>query len=78
MALDTVTFRLETLKRAELDAIAATMDRDRTYVLKQAVEAYLDAHRWQTEHIKTGLEQANAGEFATDEEVSAAFDQWRG
>jgi len=28
---------------------------------------------WQAAHIKEGLRQAEAGKFATDKEVSAAF-----
>lgn len=77
MNRESVTFRLDTEKRAELDAVARAMDRDRSYVLNEAVEAYLDVHRWQAVHIREGLRQAAAGEFASDEEVEAAFDRWK-
>ena len=73
MAQQTISFRLETRKKSALDTIAAAMDRDRSYVLNQAIDAYLDVHRWQIEHIKRGLRQANAGKFATKAEVAAAF-----
>lgn len=77
MPRDSVTFRLDAAKRAELDAVAKAMDRDRSYVLSEAVDAYLDVHRWQVAHIHEGLRQADAGEFASDEEVAAAFDRWK-
>jgi predicted transcriptional regulator len=60
--------------RAVLDRLAAALDRDRSYLLNQAVKAYLDVHAWQIAHIEEGLRQAAAGEFVDDDEV-AAF--WR-
>src|SRR3972149_1803422 len=62
---ETVTFRLDAAKKAALDAIAAGMDRDRSYVLNQAVDAYLDVNRWQIEEIRKGLAEAEAGDLAT-------------
>ncbi|NET24183.1 hypothetical protein [Okeania sp. SIO1I7] len=37
----------------------------------------LQVQEWQVEHIKEGLRQADAGEFASDEEVAAALARWR-
>lgn len=76
MPRESVTFRLDAEKRAELDALAKALDRDRSYVINQAVGAYLEVHRWQLAHIREGIRQADAGEFASDEEVAAAFDRW--
>jgi predicted transcriptional regulator len=73
---ESVTFRLDAAKRQELDAVAQALDRDRSWVLAEAVEAYLDVHRWQVTQIREGLRQAEAGEFASDEEVAAAFGRW--
>jgi len=33
--------------------------------------------RRQVEHVKEGLRQAEAGEFATDAEIATAFARWR-
>jgi predicted transcriptional regulator len=46
-------------------------------ILNDAIDAYLQVQQWQLEHIKEGLRQADAGEFARDEEVAAAFARWR-
>ena len=73
----TITFRIDGDVKAALDAIAEGMDRDRSYVLNEAVAAYLDAHRWQIDHIKEGLHQAEAGEFATKAEIAAALGRGR-
>lgn len=74
---ETITFRIEAEKREALDAIAALMDRDHSYVLNEAISAYLEVNQWQIEHIKYGMRQADAGEFATEDEVTAAFEKWR-
>jgi len=73
----TITFRIDSDMKAALDALARAMDRDRSYVLNEAVAAYLDTHRWQVDHIQEGLRQAEAGEFATDAEIATAFARWR-
>ena len=77
MEKTTITFRLDVDKREALDAIAEVADRDRSYVLNEAIDAYLDAHQWQIEHIKKGLRQAQAGQFASDKEVARALARWR-
>ena len=77
MGKETVTFRMDSDKKDALDKIAAGLGRDRSYVLNQAIETYIETHRWQIPRIQEGLRQADAGEFATDEEVAAAFAKWR-
>jgi predicted transcriptional regulator len=77
MARDAITVRMDAEKRAALDALARATDRDRSYLINEAVDAYLAVHRWQIGHIEEGLRQAQAGEFATDEEVAAAYARWR-
>ena len=77
MDRETISFRLDAKKRKALDALAQAQDRDRTYVLNEAIDAYLDVHQWQIEHVNEGIRQADAGEFATDAEVAAAFSRWR-
>ena len=77
MEKQTITFRLESTKVAALDAIADTMERDRTYLLTEAVEAYLETQRWQLEEIKAGLAEADAGDFIDHKKVKAMAAKWR-
>ena len=77
MEKTTIPFRIEAKKVRALDALAAALDRDRTYILNEAVAAYLEVQEWQLEQIKEGLRQADAGEFAHDEEVAKTFKKWR-
>lgn len=43
----------------------------------QPGEDILEVNRWQSTHIRDSLKQAEAGEFAIDDEVAAAFERWR-
>ena len=70
---ETVTFRIPVKKRAELDLAASEALRDRSYVLNEAVDAYLETRRWQTAHIEEGVRDADARRFATDDEIERAY-----
>jgi len=77
MAKETMTVRIQSETRDALDAIAETLDRDRSYVVNEALEAYLQTHRWQIEHIEQGLREANAGKFVSKAEVKKRTDRLR-
>jgi RHH-type rel operon transcriptional repressor/antitoxin RelB len=77
MSEEVISVRIPSEKKAALDAIAAEIDRDVSFVIEEAVNAYLELHAWQREHIEEGVRQANAGEFASEAEVREAFARWR-
>ncbi len=45
------------------------MDRDRSYIIHEAVDAYLETQRWQIEHIKQGVKEADEGKFVNPAEM---------
>ncbi len=59
----TVSFRLDAEKVDTLDTLAEALDRDRSYLLNEAVAAYLDAQQWHIDQIKAGMRQADAGDL---------------
>jgi len=73
---ENVTFRMDVETKKALDEIAEELQRDRSYVLNEAVTAYLDVYRWQYEETLKALKEADAGNFASDEEVAAVFAKW--
>ena len=77
MSEDTISVRIGSDKKAALDAIAARTHRNISLVIDEALDAYLELHAWQGEHLKEGMRQADAGEFASETEVRAAFTRWR-
>lgn len=65
----TVSFRTDSKKVAALDALASVQDRDRSYLLNQAVDNYLDLQQYHIELIEKGIRQADAGEMVDHSEV---------
>lgn len=64
-----VSFRTDAKKMESLDAIAAALNRDRNYVLNEAIAAYLELYQWQIKHIKEGLRQAEKGDLRDHKEA---------
>ncbi|OJW48500.1 MAG: CopG family transcriptional regulator [Alphaproteobacteria bacterium 41-28] len=69
MKKEMITFSLDPEKTKALDAIATSMDRDRAYILNEAVEEYIELRQWYLSHIQKGLDQADKGDFASEEDV---------
>ena len=76
MEKSNVTVRLEADKIALLDQLAKADDRDRSYLIKVAIDQYLAYHQWRIEEIKKAVAEADAGDFASDEEMERLFAKW--
>jgi len=70
----TVTLPLEVKER--LEGLARTTARSKSLLAADAIASYLDLQEWQISEIRKGLEEAEAGEFASDEEVREVFSKW--
>lgn len=71
-----LSFRVDDEKVERLERLAAATDRPRSWLLEQALDAYLDAQGWQIEHIRQGLEDVEAGREVPHEEVAAWLESW--
>lgn len=65
----TVSFRADSKKIEALDALASLQDRDRSYLLNQAVDNYLDLQQYHVELIENGIREADAGDLVDHAEV---------
>jgi predicted transcriptional regulator len=72
----TISFRIDSEKVAQLDLIAKAMDRDRSYLLNEAVESYLSEQQRFAAMVKEGLEASRKGELIDDEEVGRMIESW--
>jgi predicted transcriptional regulator len=72
----TISFRIDAEKVAQLDVIAKAMDRDRSFLLNEAVEIYLSEQRRFTAMIEKGLEASRRGDLIDDEEVGQMVESW--
>ena len=64
---------IRTAKVAEIDALAAAMDRSRNYIVNQAIEQYLEANAWQIERIREGIAAARDGRTVPADDVFAGI-----
>jgi len=76
-ALKTISFRIRPETVETLDALAETMDRDRTYLLNEAVEHYLELNEYHIKLIEKGLRAAKAKDFVPDAEMKKLADRMR-
>ena len=77
MDKQTVSFRMDSEKVAALDTLASSLHRDRTYLLGEAVDAYLETQRWHLEQIQEAVDEANAGDLVDHRKVKAMAAHWR-
>ena len=79
MAADTVvlTVRIPVALQQQLDTVAQVMERSRTWVIMQALEHFVAVQAWQVEEIHKALAEADAGNFATAEEIEALNNKYK-
>lgn len=69
MTATTISFRTDLEKKQQLDKIAQSLDRDRSWVINEALSNYLDLQRWQQQQIEKGLQALNEGRTISHEEM---------
>jgi predicted transcriptional regulator len=76
MAGKNASIRMDTEKLARVDSIAKAVNRSRAWVINQAVDRYLEYEEWFVQQVQQGLDEADQGQFATDQEVKKRFAKW--
>lgn len=70
----TISFRIDPDKVATLDSIAANMDRDRSYLLNEAVASYLEDHAHFAALVEEGLQASRESRLVDHEDVMRLAD----
>jgi predicted transcriptional regulator len=68
-----ISIRTDAEKLQAIDAMAAQRDRSRNYIINEALDRYLEEERDWVVRVKQGLAEADAGIFASDDEVETFF-----
>jgi predicted transcriptional regulator len=76
MAGKNASIRMDAEKLARVDSIAKAVNRSRAWVINQAVDRYLEYEEWFVQQVQQGLDEADQGQFATDQEVKKRFAKW--
>ncbi len=73
----TVTLRLDDAVKDKLEKLAESTHRSRSFLAAEAIKAYVDSNEWQINEIHSAIQEAEAGDFASEAEVKAVFDKWK-
>ena len=74
---EVMTIRVDRKTKSRLEKLAKAMERTKSYLAAEAIRAYIDLNEWQITEIRAALKEADAGDFATEEEVRAVTMKWR-
>ncbi len=74
---EVMTIRVDRKTKTRLEKLAKAMERTKSYLAAEAIRTYVELNEWQIAEIKTALKEADAGDFATAEEVESVFNKWR-
>jgi RHH-type transcriptional regulator, rel operon repressor / antitoxin RelB len=74
----TIAIRMPESMKAELGALAKVTGRNRNTLVVEAVRRFIEVERWQLADIEAGLREADAGDFATTEEMDALWSKYQG
>ena len=72
----TMTIRLEPELKSRLDKLSTATHRSKSFLAAEAVREFIEINEWQIEEIKDGLKEADANDFASNQEVQAVFNKW--
>ena len=73
----TLSVRVEPEVKARLDALADATQRSRSFLAAEAIREYVEIKEWQLQEIQNGLAEADAGDFASDDELASLARKWR-
>lgn len=72
----TMTIRLDDDVKDRLEYLADATKRSKSFLAAEAIRAFVDSNEWQIAEIQTALKEADAGDFASDEDVAAVARKW--
>jgi predicted transcriptional regulator len=74
----TLSIRLPDEVKEQIDTLAKISHRRKSDMLLGWINEKLDLERWQLEEINKGIEEADAGLFASEEDRQALRKKWLG
>jgi RHH-type transcriptional regulator, rel operon repressor / antitoxin RelB len=77
MSKSAISVRINEDKIKSLDDLAKINMRDRSFLINEAIDLYLNINNWQIERIKSSIDQADSLEFASQSQVLKAIKKWQ-
>lgn len=73
----TMTIRLEIEDKENLDKLAQSTQRSKSYLAAAAIRDYIEINQWQIAETELAIAEADAGDFADEEEITTTFAKWQ-
>ncbi|MDX8379368.1 MAG: CopG family ribbon-helix-helix protein [Gallionella sp.] len=72
-----MSMRLPDELSSQLDILAAATGRSKSFLAGQAIRDYIERESWQIAEISQAIQEADAGDFSSEEEVNAISAKWK-
>mgnify|MGYP001301600582 CR=1 FL=1 len=73
----TMTIRLEDDVKDRLDHLAEATHRSKSFLAAEAIRVFVESNEWQINEIQTALKEADAGDYASDEDMATLAKKWQ-
>ena len=72
----TLSLRVPTETVEQLGQLAEATGKSRNFIAVRAMQDFIEREAWQVAEIMQALKEAEAGEFATEDEMAALDAKW--
>ena len=76
MSQQTLSLRVPRTIVEQLGLLADATGKSRNFIAVQAMRDFIEREAWQVAEIQQAIKEADAGDFATDEEMRALDAKW--
>lgn len=73
----TMTVRLEDEVKDRLESLAASTQRSKSFLAAEAIREFVENNEWQIAEIQAALTEADAGDFASAQDVASLAARWK-
>ena len=69
----TITVRLSRELKSDLEKLARSTKRSKSFLAAEAIADYVELNSWQVGEIEKAVEEAGTGDFADEDDVTATL-----
>ncbi len=73
-----ITLRINNETKDKLDKLASATHRSKSFLAAEAINRYLEIEAWQIAEIEQAMIEADKGDFASDDQVTALAGKYAG
>jgi RHH-type rel operon transcriptional repressor/antitoxin RelB len=71
-----LTVRVPIDVKVQLEQLAKATKRSKSFLAQEAIRHYVELEAWQIAETLKAIDEAEAGDFSTDDEVTAVMNKW--